>query len=326
MTPSDDAARWRDIARTLLGEATLTSAEVAARAGYPLDGTRRMWRAIGLPPIPDDERAFAESDVEIMRSVQLLLSRPGTDVETAVQVARVIGRAMAQVADAIVGVAAESGRELAAAAEPPPALAEVVAGLAPAIEPFLLHVWRHHLLAGLLRAMAGSDAATDPVQAVGFVDLVGFTALAQRLETTTLTAVLDCFEALAYERIVERGGRVIKMVGDEVMFVVGAPAVAAEMALALLEACAADPRVPDARAGIAVGPTRAWEGDLFGPTVNLASRLVGVARPGTVLASEELGAALDAEAFVLRHLRPQPLHGLGRVRSWVVRRAVPRRP
>jgi len=69
MTPSDDAARWRDIARTLLGEATLTSAEVAARAGYPLDGTRRMWRAIGLPPIPDDERAFAESDVEIMRSV-----------------------------------------------------------------------------------------------------------------------------------------------------------------------------------------------------------------------------------------------------------------
>ena len=323
MTERGDAARWREIARLLLGDATLTSAEVAARAGFPLDGHRRLWRAIGLPPVPENERAFTESDVEILHGVQVLLSGPGANAETAVQLARVIGRSMAQVADAIVGVAAETAREVAAADEPPPAVAEVLAGLAPAIEPFLLHVWRHHLLAGLLRAMAGSDAATDPVQAVGFVDLVGFTALAQRLETTTLMAVLDRFEALAYERIVEHGGRVVKMVGDEVMFVVDAPAVAAGIALALLEACAADPRVPDARAGLALGPTRAWEGDLFGPTVNLASRLVGVARPGTVLVSDELGAALDPQEFALRHLRRQPLQGIGRVRSWVVRRAAP---
>lgn len=313
-----DTDRWRSLARSLLGDATLTGPDVAARVGYPLADTKRLWRAIGFPPVPDDEPAFSEVDVEIMREVRGFLAQPATDPEIAVQVARVIGRAMAHVADAVVGAVVE---QAAAGDGQADVVGGAVAGLAPVVEPFLLHVWRHHLLAGTLRALGGSGAPGDPVLAVGFADLVGFTAMAQRLAPRALTEVLDRFEALAYERIVERGGRVVKMIGDEVMFAVDAPAVAADIALALLEACAADSLVPEARAGIAVGPTRAWEGDLFGPTVNLASRLVGAARPGTVLASEELGLALEGAAFTVRHLRRQPLQGIGRVRSWVVRRA-----
>jgi adenylate cyclase len=80
--------------------------------------------------------------------------------------------------------------------------------------------------------------------------------------------------------------------------------------------------LPDIRVGVASGSTLAWEGDLFGPTVNLASRLVSFARPATVVVSEEVGQRLGAEAaFALRHLRPVKLDGVGRVRTWVLRRA-----
>ena len=79
------------------------------------------------------------------------------------------------------------------------------------------------------------------------------------------------------------------------------------------EAHARDAAVPDARAGLASGPTLAWEGDLFGPTVNLASRLVNLARPRTVLVAEELGAQLrDDPRFTVHHLRAIPLQGCDR--------------
>lgn len=112
------------------------------------------------------------------------------------------------------------------------------------------------------------------------------------------------------------------LIGDAVMFAADDAAAAAEIALGLVEAHARDPEVPDARAGLASGPVLAWEGDLFGPTVNLASRLVNLARPGTVLVAEELGEQLRHDpAFAVRHLRPVRLQGIGRVRSWVLRRA-----
>jgi adenylate cyclase len=115
---------------------------------------------------------------------------------------------------------------------------------------------------------------------------------------------------------------VVKTIGDEVMFATGDAAAAAEIALGLVVAHALDPELPDLRAGLASGPTLAWEGDLFGPTVNLASRLVNLARPGTVLVAEDLGEQLRHDPrFALRHLQPVRLQGIGSVRSWVLRRA-----
>ncbi len=112
------------------------------------------------------------------------------------------------------------------------------------------------------------------------------------------------------------------MIGDEVMFAVEDGVAAAEIALGLVEAYASDETLPDVRVGLALGPTVSWEGDLFGPTVNLASRLVNLARPSTILISDDLGQQLEGSpAFTLRHLRPARLKGIGRVRSWVLRRA-----
>lgn len=322
MEPSDP---WRALAESLLGPAELTPPDVAREAGLDLADARRLWRALGFPPVPDDEPVFTRSDVEILRAVRAVVEVQITHRDDLVQLTRVIGQALARVADAQVSATAERlerGLEDGSAAEIVPAdVTARIASLAPSLEQFLAYVWRRHLLAALRRRSA-QPSARDASLAVGFADLVGFTALSQALEPRALADAVDRFEAIAYEHIPELGGRVVKTIGDEVMFAADDPAVAADIALALADAYQRDPALPGVRVGLAHGPTLAWEGDLFGPTVNLASRLVNLARPNTVLASDDLGRTLKSEPrFALKHLRAVSLQGIGRTRLWVLRRA-----
>jgi adenylate cyclase len=322
MKPSDT---WARLSETLLGTATLTSVDVAREAGLDLAEARRLWRALGFPPVADDEPIFTPADVEVLRAVRVLLEMKSAHPADLLQLTRVIGQSLARVADAQVTAAAdrlEQARTDAVTDEAArAALVERIQSLAPSLEQFLGYVWRRHLLAALRQRLATPSAA-DSALTVGFADLVGFTALSQSITSQELAAIVDRFEAIAYEHVPERGGRVVKMIGDEVMFAVPDGAFAADIALALVDACARDSLVPDVRIGLASGPTLSWEGDLYGPTVNLASRLVNFARPGTVLVSDELGTRVrDDPRFELRHLRPVRLQGIGRVRPWALRRA-----
>src|SRR5262249_280416 len=186
---------------------------------------------------------------------------------------------------------------------------------------FLGYVWRRHLVAAMLQRSA-APSAVDRALVVGFADMVGFTAMSRALDSRELAKTVDRFEATAHEHVVARGGRVGKMCGDEVMFCADEAVRAAEIALALVDAHARHEDLPDVRVGVASGPALAWQGDLFGPTVNLASRLVNFARPRSVVVSDGVGERLRAEpAFELRHLRPVKLKGVGRVRTWVVRQS-----
>ena len=306
---------WSTLARVLIGEPEYTSLEVATATGVPIEEARRLWGALGFAPVPEDERIFTRSDVAMLGGVRTLLEQKVADPAVVLQLTRVVGQALARVAEAQVAATASGGLS-------GKALLERTSTLAQGVEPFLAYAWHRHLLAALLRVSAERDQASGaPTLAVGFVDLVGFTALSQQLSEGELAETVERFEALAYEHIPERGGRVIKMIGDEVMFAADQGRVAADIALALVEAYTRDPALPEVRVGLAVGPAVSWEGDLFGPTVNLASRLVNIARPGTVLVSDDLGTQLEAtHLFALRHLRPIALKGIGRVRSWVLRR------
>ncbi len=160
--------------------------------------------------------------------------------------------------------------------------------------------------------------------AVGFADMVGFTVLSQHLGDAELAAIVARFEELAHDTVVALGGRVVKMIGDEVMFVVESPVNAARIGLSLAEAYAGDELLSDVRVALAVGPTLVQEGDLYGPVVNLASRLVAVAHPGTVLVSDELRTALVEDGggeFETHPLRPRTLKDIGRVQAWKLIRA-----
>jgi adenylate cyclase len=171
------------------------------------------------------------------------------------------------------------------------------------------------------RKLAVDDASvTRPTLAVGFLDLVGYTALSQVLDEDELGALVGRFEELTYDTIAQLGGRVVKTIGDEVMFVAEAPEVAAHIALRLTERTGEDRVLPDARAGLAYGSVMAREGDYYGPMVNLAHRLVEVAYPGTVLVCDALhDAVADDPAFAFGRSRNRRIRDIGRVETWPLR-------
>jgi adenylate cyclase len=180
-------------------------------------------------------------------------------------------------------------------------------------------MWRRHAAEAFRRAMT---APGEHSMAVGFADLVGFTALSQELEESELAVLVDRFESLAHETVVGLGGRVVKMIGDEVMFSVDEPRSGVDIALSLADIYNATDDLGDVRVGLSFGAILQLQGDLYGPPVNLASRIVGIARPGSVVVSESVHDALADEGdYEWRSLRPRAFKGIGRVPIWRVRRA-----
>ena len=132
-------------------------------------------------------------------------------------------------------------------------IASEAGGFLPMFPAVLEQVWRRHLQVAARRRLLRGDAEDGPGQVVGFADLVGFTALAQQVTDEELAEVVDQFERLAYDVVVAGGGRVVKMIGDEVMFLVDDPVFAAEIALGLAEASRDAAELSDVRVGLAVG-------------------------------------------------------------------------
>ena len=102
-------------------------------------------------------------------------------------------------------------------------VASEAGGFLPMFPAVLEQVWRRHLQVAARRRLLRGDVEDGPGLVVGFADLVGFTALAQQVSDAELAEVVDQFERLAYDVVVAGGGRVVKMIGDEVMFLVDDP-------------------------------------------------------------------------------------------------------
>jgi adenylate cyclase len=317
----DQKDLWLELARTLLGEPQFDAISVASEAGVDPEQARRMWRALGFPPLPDDERAFTRHDIEMLRATSTLTERGVADAHTAVHMARVIGQALARVAEAqasLPGTRLET--ETVAPATFPPGLSP---DLLAVLESFLGYAWRRHLLAALLRQAAAGEPSSTGTTAltVGFADMVKYTELSRRMADDELAELVDRFEDIVYEHVPEHGGRVVKMIGDEVMFVADDPRQAAEASLALVAERGGEAHFPALRVGLASGAVLAWEGDYYGPTVNLASRLVNLARPHAVLVAPSTAEQLSGhEDLLLRRMRAHVIKGFGRVRASVLRR------
>jgi adenylate cyclase len=306
----------------------MTQAQVSEQTDIPIETARRFWRALGFLDVGDDDPVFTDMDIEAVQLFQAMVAMGLVDTESAIQMARVIGTAMATVAEAETGpgttpILMTSGDSVIDA----DAFARQAGASLPAMARLLEFVWRRHLQAATRRAMLlrsrGAGQGISPVVAVGFADMVGFTMLSQHLSDEELAEVVSRFEALAHDTVVALGGRVVKMIGDEVMFVVPTATGAAQIGLSLAEAYSGDELLSDVRVALAIGPVLAQDGDFYGPVVNLAHRLVGVANPGTVLVSDEFQSALDSEearGFDLRALRTRTLKDIGRVQVWKLAR------
>lgn len=307
-----------------------TLEEAAAAAGVALGQVRRLWMALGLPEVGEGQPGLTDLDVDALRTVSELLRLGVTDTDSTVALARVIGQSMARIAEAAVTVSpVVLGRTDSAE------LAELFAFSAeasiPAIVTLIEYAWRRHLQAAGRQAMlvrAGPGGAFPSVEmAVGFADLVGYTVLSQQASDEELAEVVGRFEAVAHEVITSMGGRLVKMIGDEAMFVVADASQGVRIGVELADAYAGDELLTDVRVGLATGPLLAREGDYYGPVVNLASRVVNIARPGTVLVSEPVHDALaDEGGLVWKPLRPRSLKDIGRVRLWAVTRPGGDRP
>jgi adenylate cyclase len=336
--PADDIAAAEEqgpsavqllaIDRILLpGEHRYNRIEVADMVGVDLDTARRYWRGLGFPDTPDEERSFTDSDVEALRTLRELIDQGVIEEDVALQLARVFGQSLSRMADSQVTTMrarVEEPLRQAGASEPEvaEAVTAVAAAMLPTIEGFVTYIWRRHLAAAAQRQLYyAPEASGTETMAVGFADMVGFTAISQQVDEHDLTAIVDRFENVAYDTIAEHGGRVVKMIGDEVMFVTADPAEGAFVAMQLAEVYADDEMLPDVRVGLAMGQVLAREGDYFGPTVNRASRIVNIAYAGSAVVSDEVHEALEGDdRFGWKSLRPRRLKGIGITPLWVLTR------
>ena len=313
------------------GRPQYTFEEVCRRASFDIETARRLWRALGFPDPPADAQLFRDDDVEavitLRRQIETTIVHLGDRYEYLVQTVRAFGGALARIAEVESDLLVEAVQERREGGMTEDAIAtEVTEALDwPRLSRLIDYGLRLQLRAAIRRKLTASDPqATGATElAVGFVDLVGYTALSQDLDPEALATLVSRFEELAYDTVAEQGGRVVKTIGDEVMFVAADAASAARIALRLTERSAVDELLPDARAGVAYGSVLAQEGDYYGPVVNLASRLVERARPGSVLTSSEFHNTLgDDPAFDWQRLRGgRRIRDIGRVEIWAVERA-----
>ena len=326
--------------------------EVAAATAVEPAQICAYWRALGFPEPQPGVPIFAPEDLEMLAAAVASIEHGAIETDVALQLTRVIGAAAEKIAtaqvDAIsvrydqVGPAegGEPASEETPGADDPGSGDQDAAATAAHLEAgelidyeragelldrvprILEYVWRRHLAdAARRRRMRGRRGSGETVL-VGFADLVGFTAAVQELPERELAEVVNRFEAIAYDCVGTHEGRVVKMIGDEVMFVADDVRRGAELALDLAARFREDEALSDVRVGLAAGPVLERDGDVYGRVVNLASRIVAVAYPGTVVVSRELHDALaDDDGFVFRELRASYLKDIGRSRLWALRRA-----
>lgn len=298
--------------------------EVAEAAGVPVEYARRLWRAVGFPNVGNVAVAFTDEDLAALKRLLGLINEGVVDDELAVSVTRAMGHNAARLAEWLVDAMVEhlvddEGHSVEVATR---IAAERLSEHLDDLESLLVFVWRRQLAAVAGRALAGAARETVTGRlSVGFADLVSYTRLSQKLEERELAALVERFGRRSADVIAGANGRLVKTVGDEVLFVADHAADAALIGLELAEAMAEDPVLPDVRVGIATGTVLTRMGDVFGRTVNLASRLTALANPGTVLVDSDTAKALEGHAeFSLDVERTRAVRGMGLVRPGVVRR------
>ncbi len=306
------------------GESPTVSVEdMAARCGVPVERLRRVLLAAGLPVAADSQ--LPEDLSGLIAAFEEGSALMGEDATLAFT--RVLGASATNIAEAAVALfyaefgpgTGRAGSDELARAHLSEAATRAFAHVPSVTSALVLAQFdRATRRAALARSpsaptgTSGDDIAGEPseIAALGFVDLVGSTRWAGELSLRDLSLALSRFESAAWSSAVLAGGRVVKMIGDEVFFSAPSADAACQIGTEVCQAAEADSVLPAARGAVGYGTATPREGDYFGPLVNLVARLVKVAAPGQLVVTEAAAAALRSDRWVRLPLGPQPVRGL----------------
>jgi adenylate cyclase len=333
------------------GPARYTRTELVDKVGFDADSAAKLWQAMGFPQAEDDQRAFTDKDVRALEVAKELQDSGLIDERLMLVLARAMGQSISRLADAHVaayvdylGEHAEQNADPAEsqsaeadetdqddendpAATPTTSdlvstpLVNEVEWLLPRLDELIGFVWRRQL-AGSLEQLLPHAADEEKPLSIGFTDLAGFTKLSRQLTRMELARLTETFEQTASGVVADLGGRVVKMIGDEIMYFTFDAETAVEIGLRLIEKLAEIDDMPSVHAGVATGPVLLRFGDVYGSTVNIAARLTGIARPDTLLVDKATAAALDdRKAYSVKQARARRVSGYRHLVPFSVRRS-----
>lgn len=318
-----------EIEAVVLGGAErYTREEMADAARMSLTEVGRLWRAMGFPDV-GEARAFTDADLNALLRVAALLERGMIDMDGIVEVARSMGQTTSRLAEwqvETIGRSVALDGEVAWQDDAAAELTAEMSELLPELETLLGYMWRRQLAATVGRYLeqpAGGDPESEALATVGFADLVSFTRLSRQLDGSELASLVQTFESVSADVVHGESARLVKTLGDEVMFVADTPDHAARICLSLHRIPHTVAQMPQLRIGLATGAVLNRMGDVFGTTVNRASRMTALARPGTTVVDSVTAEALHGfegfgHIYSTRALAPRPVRGLGIVRPYAL--------
>ena len=274
---------------------------------------RENFAHLGIQVDDPDAICFNEADIELARFLVSAVDTILTQDE-GIEILHVAGTALNMVAEAAVASAVQGPERRAVNIVEVARLNAGIAELGLALSKQLSTTFRHHLRqAAMVNRRKGSRTNPDlVVLTIGFLDLVGFTSLSQSLSVSDLVELVKGFEAQAHELAHAHHARIVKLIGDEVMFVAESPETAAAFVMGMIDSFDQRDVVP--RGGLTHGDLVNIHGDYFGPVVNLAARLVDSAVPGEVLVDDAVADVVDSEPAGKRMLKgfdaPVRVHSL----------------
>jgi adenylate cyclase len=308
-----------------VGAPVFTVAEAADKSGIPAEVIARLWRALGFAIPAPGAAAFNDDDLVALEVMHRASTLDLMDVDTEVRLARALGQTMSRLADwqATTVLSAVDERAASPSMEDRlQAVRRIADALGKTYPDVLAYAWRRHVAAAVNRMYGTGELEREQTvtTTVGFADIVSFSALSNELDDDRIGDLVEIFETRATDVVTNGGGRAIKTLGDSVLFISDDPVDAADIAHGIIDVIGGDPRMPDVRLGLATGGVLLRFGDVFGPPVNLASRLTAIARRNRVITDDVTAAALPATRFEVRALTARPVRGFGVLEPMAVRR------
>jgi adenylate cyclase len=297
-----------------------TFRQVSERTGIPLELLMVVRESIGMaPPSPEDR--LREDEMRIVPFIELQLAEGFRPVAIE-RLLRVQGDGTRRITEQegawwiseVIEPAIAAGRAPQDLADPD--LADRIAPLAEQSMVAMYHAqqaqaWTANIIEGFetLLEKAGIHSRLERLPAICFLDITGYTRLTQERGDDAAATLATTVARLVQRSSVQHGGKPIKWLGDGVMFYFGDPGPGVRAALEMVSDLAAA-GLPPAHVGLHAGPVLFQEGDYFGQTVNLTSRIADYARPGEVLVSQAVADASHKEEIAFTDVGPVELKGV----------------